>query len=395
MPSLTSGIGAERGLKARLIAYYLPQFHVIPENERWWGDDFTDWVNVRSARPMFDGHYQPRVPLEGNYYDLTDVEVLRWQIDLATRFGLSGFCHYHYWFEGRRLLERPTDLFIAHAELDFPFCLAWVNASWSRRWNGVRNASVLVKQTYSAARSSWMANFEYLFTAWSDSRYVQVDGKPVFLIYNPHLIPDVGELLAFWRGEAERRGLAGVHFVAMQLFTFVDDRFLRHFDAVVECQPAAAMFIPRSDDAILSRISLSRFLRGLPSPLADSLRTLRYKLPRRTRVHDYDELWRRAISWRPVRGMRTYPGAFVDWDNTARYGHRARIVTGASPDRFHYWLNQLVDSISSEPKEHRLIFINAWNEWAEGAYLEPDERFGYAYLEAIRDALTVEQLTSG
>lgn len=340
---------------------------------------------------MFDGHYQPRVPLGGNYYDLTDVDVLRWQIDLAKRFGLSGFCHYHYWFNGRQLLERPTDLFIAHPELDFPFCLSWINTSWSRRWGGSGYANpVLVSQTYSSERSAWMKHFEYLFTAWSDERHLTVDGKPVFLIYHPHLIPHVEALLDFWRGEAERRGLPGVHFVAMRLFAFLDDRFLRYFDAVVERQPSVAMFVPHSDDPTFSSVSLTRFFRGLPSQIAEPLRALRFRLTRKLRFHDYDELWRRSVDWHPVNGKRTYPGAFVDWDNTARYGKRGRVVKGANPERFRYWLTQMVDSLRNEPADHRLIFINAWNEWAESAYLEPDERFGYAYLEAVAESLTTE-----
>jgi hypothetical protein len=199
----------------------------------------------------------------------------------------------------------------------------------------------------------------------------------------------LGELLDFWRAEAERRGLRGVYFLAMQLFAFLDHGFLRHFDAVVESQPSAAMFIPRSGDSVFSSVSLSKFIRGLPSPLAEPLRALRYKLPRKLEVHDYDELWRRIVDSLPLNGKRTYPGAFVDWDNTARYGMRGRVVKGANPNRFRYWLTQLVDSLQAEPPEHRLIFINAWNEWAEGAYLEPDERSGYAYLEAVRDSLTV------
>jgi lipopolysaccharide biosynthesis protein len=388
---VTAELRATREKRARLIAYYLPQYHVIPENERWWGEEFTDWVNVRRARPLFEGHYQPRIPLDGNYYDLTDVDTLHWQVDLAKRFGLSGFCHYHYWFNGRRLLERPTDLFIARPELDFPFCLAWINASWSRRWNGARNTNpLLVKQSYSSERTAWMNHFEYLFNAWSNERHLTVDGKPIFLIYNPHLIPDVGELLDFWRAEAERRGLRGVYFVAMHLFAFLDDRFLMHFDAAVESQPSAAMFIPRSDDSVFSSVSLSRYLRGLPSSVAEPLRALRYKLPRKLNVHDYDELWQRIVESGPLNGKRTYPGAFVDWDNTARYGMRGRVVKGANPNRFRYWLTQLVDSLQAEPPDHRLIFINAWNEWAEGAYLEPDERFGYAYLEAVAESLAAE-----
>ncbi len=376
-------------VRARIIAYYLPQFHVIPENESWWGESFTDWVNVRRARPLFPGHYQPRVPVGDNYYDLTDVRAMQEQIGLARDHGLAGFCHYHYWFEGRRLLERPTEMVLSHRELDFPFCLAWANASWSRKWEGrTGGRHVLVRQTYSSTQAEWKRHFDCLFASWADSRYMRVEGKPIFLIYNPHEVPSVGQMLGVWREQAERHGLPGLHVVAMQHFPFVSSGFLRHFDAVVLAQPGAAMFIPRPGDPFFGRISFERFLRGLPPRLGEALRYIRGLLPGRLRFHDYDDIWKRIIAMPTHRGVRTYPGAFVDWDNTPRYERTARIVKGANPDRFGFWLGQLVDAVIAEPFEHRLIFVNAWNEWAEGAYLEPDERYGLGYLEAVRDAVS-------
>jgi lipopolysaccharide biosynthesis protein len=320
--------------------------------------------------------------------------VMQRQIDLARAYGLSGFCHYHYWFDGRRLLERPTDMLIAHAELDFPFCLAWANASWSRRWKGsAGRRRMLIRQTYSADPRSWLRHFEYLFTAWSDPRHLRVDGKPIFLIYNPHELPHVKAMFATWRREAERRGLAGIHIVAMQHFPFFARGFLQHFDAVVHSQPGVAMFTPTSHDSLFSSISLQRFLRGLPAGFAEPFRIIRSVLPGRLRFHDYDELWRRILAARQLDGMLerdgkpVYSGAFVDWDNTPRYERTARVVRGASPERFRFWLSQLVDALSTQPPDHRLIFVNAWNEWAEGTYLEPDERHGYGYLEAVRDSV--------
>ena len=372
--------------RARVVAYYLPQFHVVPENEQWWGESFTDWVNVRRARPLFAGHYQPRVPLNGNYYDLTDVHALHAQVDLAREFGLTGFCHYHYWFDGRRILERPTDLFLKHPELDFGFCLAWANATWSRRWTAsAGRGRTLIRQTYSSRRERWLDHFECLFNAWSDVRHLRVDGKPLFLVYNPHEIPHMDAMFDLWREEAERRGLGGLHIVAMQHFPFVGTRFLRKFDAIVLAQPGAAMFIPSPGEPTFSKISFERFLRGLPHPLAETLRVFRSAMPGRLRFHDYENLWKKILA-QQTNG-RNYPGAFVDWDNTPRYERTARVVIGASPDRFRYWFNQLVDRVAEQPYDRRLIFVNAWNEWAEGAYLEPDERFGFAYLEAIRDSV--------
>lgn len=360
---------------------------MIPENEAWWGESFTDWVNVRRARPLFAGHNQPRVPLHENYYDLERVEAIRWQIDLAQRFGVAAFCHYHYWFEGRQLLERPTNLMLAHSELDFPFCLAWVNASWSRRWKGDRPSNpVLVRQTYSPGRAGWLEHFDYLCRAWTDPRHLLVDGKPVFLIYSPHAIPRVGQMMDLWREEAARRGLAGIHVVAMQLFKFLSRSFLQHFDAVLSYQPASAMFIPAAGDSLTSKISMERHLRGLPSGIAEVLASFRHRRISRLRFHNYEHLWARIIQAQQSSSPRSYPGAFVDWDNTARYAEGARIVTGSTPERFGYWMGRLISSMCERPQEQRLIFLNAWNEWAEGAYMEPDQRFGHAYLEALRGA---------
>ncbi len=240
-----------------------------------------------------------------------------------------------------------------------------------------------------------MRHFECLWQAWSDPRHLQVDGKPVFLIYYPHAVPRIGEMLDVWRSEAQRRGLPGIHFVAMQLFAWMTDSFLRHFDAVTEFQPAPAMFIPDSSDSIVKRISIGRFLRGLPPWIAEPLWAMRYNVPTGLRLHDYEHLWRKIVAWRGRHHVRAYPGAFVDWDNTARYAAGARIVRGATPDRFRFWLEQLVGTLSDRPFDERLLFINAWNEWAEGAYLEPDERYGHAYLEAVSQVVFKEPHAAG
>lgn len=372
----------------RAVAFYLPQFHIIPENDQWWGRGFTDWRNVKKARPLYPGHNQPRVPLGGNYYDLSQKEALRWQIQLARSYGIHGFCHYHYWFEGKQLLETPTDLFLSSPELDHSFCLAWANSTWSRAWDGDENAQqVLIKQTHRPDRNMWLRHFQYLIKAWSDRRAIRVNGKSVFLIYSPHTIDRVGDMLSYWRELAVQHGLPGIHFVAMQQFSFLNREFLNHFDAVVEFQPAVAMLIPQRDDVLFSRIRMQKYLRAMPDWILKPLRRVQKKLPDTLRFHDYDELWGKILSAEPDTSLVTYPGAFMDWDNTSRYGTRARIVVGANPKRFHFWFQQLVDKVRRKPPQQRIIFINAWNEWAEGTYLEPDERFGCEYLEAIKQSL--------
>ncbi|MGC9022906.1 MAG: glycoside hydrolase family 99-like domain-containing protein, partial [Dissulfurimicrobium sp.] len=184
--------------KVRPVAFYFPQFHAIPENDEWWGKGFTDWVNVKKARPQFKGHYQPRVPLGGRYYDQSKKDVIAWQIELARSYGLYGFCHYHYWFDGKQLLETPTNIFLESKELDFNFCLAWANETWSRRWDG-RDHHILIQQTHIPDKDRWLAHFRYLIRAWSDERAIKIDGKPVFLIYRAHRIENIGEMFDFWR----------------------------------------------------------------------------------------------------------------------------------------------------------------------------------------------------
>ena len=170
--------------KSKIIAMYFTQLHTIPENDKWWGEGFTDWNNVRRAEPLFDGHFQPRVPLGSNYYDQSHLETIRGQVELAKSYGIYGFCHYHYWFDGKQLLETPTNLFLQNPGIDFPFCLSWANETWSKRWDG-RDHDILIQQTHPATEESWLRHFEYLIKAWSDKRAIQIDGKPVFVIYRP------------------------------------------------------------------------------------------------------------------------------------------------------------------------------------------------------------------
>jgi hypothetical protein len=372
----------------RLLALYFPQFHAIPENDEWWGKGFTDWVNVKRARPQFRGHYQPRVPQGGNYYDQSRKETLAWQIDLARRHGVHGFCHYHYWFDGKQLLETPTNLVMAskEKEFDFPFCLAWANETWSRRWDG-RDHHILQQQSHEPDPALWMRHFEYLFRAWSDERAFRIDGKPVFLVYRAHLIREIGAMFDLWRAEAARRGLPGLYLVAMKQYEFPVPEVLRHFDATMQFQPFEALFSPDYPAPGVETRRIFRPLRLLPERMQDVLRSVRYNLFPALTFYDYEMVWKHILKIEREGGIPAFPGAFVDWDNTPRYVKRARIFKGASPERFAYWFRRLVEVTATRPDPERLIFINAWNEWAEGTYLEPDERHGLKYLEAVRDAL--------
>ena len=236
-------------------------------------------------------------------------------------------------------------------------------------------------------RALWKRHFDYLFRAWSDDRAIRVDGKPVFLVYRSHRITEIGAMFDFWRELARERGLPGLYLVAMKQYEFPVPDVLRHFDATMQFQPFEAIYSPDFEGAAPAMRNALVPFRMLPEKVQDILRTIRYQYFSGLTFYDYDMVWKQILKVEREGGIPAFPGAFVDWDNTARYVKKARIFKGASPERFAYWFRQLVEVTASRPEPERLIFLNAWNEWAEGAYLEPDERWGYRYLEAVRDCL--------
>jgi len=371
--------------RVKAIAFYFPQFHAIPENDEWWGKGFTDWVNVKKAKPLFKGHYQPRVPLGGRYYDQSRKEVVAQQIDLAKRHGLGGFCHYHYWFDDKQLLETPTNIVMDSPELDFPFCLAWANETWSRRWDG-RDHHILIAQTHKPEESRWQKHFDYLIRAWKDPRAIKIDGRPVFLIYRPQRIIELDRMLEFWREKAREQGLEGVYFIAIKQYELPKPELFDKFDAVVQFQPFETLYSPDFPVKGVMTNRLTQRFRLLPERVQAWLSSVRNAIPRPTFL-DYDLIWTYLLQRQRERDLPTLAGAFMDWDNTARYGKRATVFRGASPERFEYWFKQLVDQVEQRPENERMIFLNAWNEWAEGTYLEPDERYGYQYIEALQRCL--------
>ena len=373
---------------AKLIAIYFPQFHAIAENNAWWGAGFTDWDSVRSAKPQYPGHVQPRVPLGDQYYDQSQVQTLRWQVDLARRYGVHGFCHYHYWFDGRQLLETPTNLMLANPDIDFPFCLSWANETWSRRWDG-RDHEVLMQQTHPPTHESWRRHFDYLIRAWLDPRAMRIEGKPVFVIYRPQNIPKLADMLTFWRDLAQARGLPGLYVIHQKSYDLPDASLLNGFDAVFQFQPSEAVHSLAYGPHSIRQSALFKLVQRLPERYQDWLRGLRTRYKKDLTLHDYAKVWRAAIEQRPEPGLTTYPGAFVDWDNASRYTNRATVYQGATPALFAHWLGELVKTLPQRDLPENLIWLNAWNEWAECAYLEPDETHGLQYLEALQRALRV------
>lgn len=346
---------------ARVLAFYLPQFHPIPENDAWWGAGFTEWRNVIRGRPRFPGHHQPRLPGELGFYDLRVPEVQARQIELARLYGIAGFVFHFYWFAGRRLLERPLLQYLADPRLDLPFCLCWANESWSRRWDG-RERDVLIEQSHSPADD--LDFIAHVATYLRDPRSIRVGDRPLLLVYRPDLLPNPQQTAERWRTWCREQGIGEIYLAYTQSFEAKDPASYG-FDAAVEFPPNNTA--PRD---------ITREVKGLDPGFKGV-------------IYDWRIYPQRSRAYRDP-GYRLFRGVNPSWDNEARRPGRGAIFHGASPAGYREWLeNAVTDTLArfDDPQE-RLVFVNAWNEWAEGAYLEPDQRNGYAYLQATRDALT-------
>lgn len=372
----------------RIIAYYLPQFHNIPENDRWWGDGFTEWVNVKNAKPLFEGHNQPRVPLGENYYNLLDDDVKIWQARLAKEYGIYGFCYYHYWLgNGKMLLEKPMEQMLRNKEIDIPFCISWANHSWTKSWVGDRT-EMLMKQEY-GDENEWRQHFEYLLPFFQDERYIKENGKPFVVIYQPEVIPCLTEMLNLWNRWACEEGFPGISF-AYQTATpdFVSESASEEFDFCIEYQPRQGR--TRVTDQRFGSLKRIRRKVGRFIEKKTGINILSYgysalqKMAQTNRIK-YDDVWEAIISMNPLSD-KSIPGAFSMWDNSPRYGENAEVYTGDSPEKFKRYMTRQIEHAKSAYKTDIMMFF-AWNEWAEGGYLEPDEEDGYGYLEGIRDAL--------
>lgn len=362
----------------KTIAFYLPQFHQIPENDKWWGEGFTEWVNVKKAKPLFKGHYQPRIPLNNNYYDLSDVSNIRWQAKIAKDHGIYGFCLYHYWFNGKLLLEKPIHLLRDNKDIDINYCLCWANENWNNGWVSDR-ANILIANNFND-KEDWKKHIDYFLSFFSDSRYIKIDGKPLLVIYYPSIIGPLNEMLSFWENEAIKNGYEGITFVFQHPYFYLDPKANKSiFNYGIEFQPTLSML--KLDKVNVRKQNLKI---KLTSFLQKYLKLYIHLKKRELVKYDYDILWEQILSSTPDSNM--FPGAFVDWDNTPRKGKRGSLVLGSTPEKFLKYFEQLVIKARSVYNKD-YIFIFAWNEWAEGGYLEPDEKNQYGYLEAIYNVL--------
>lgn len=351
------GLHAEE-LPVQAIAFYLPQFYPIPENDRWWGKGFTEWTNVTRALPQFLGHYQPRLPGDLGFYDLRIDGVMRQQAEWAKAHGILGFCFHHYWFHGRRLLEMPLNRFLQDRTIAIRFCLCWANENWSRRWDGSEH-EILMPQSHSPADD--LAFIDSLIPAFTDPRYLRVDGKPLLVVYRATLLPEPAATAERWRNRVQEHGLPDLYLVAAKSFDVGNPTALG-FDAGLEFPPHQL----RMKDTTLDYPLVNPGFQG--------------------KIFDYQTCAEYA-------GKREYPDytcfktVMPSWDNSARKRSSAHIFSGSTPERYARWLQDAIHTTLKHRPSERLLFINAWNEWSEGAYLEPDQRFGYAYLHATAMAL--------
>jgi 2-polyprenyl-3-methyl-5-hydroxy-6-metoxy-1,4-benzoquinol methylase len=341
---------------AKALAFYLPQFHPIPENDEWWGKGFTEWTNVARAKPLFPGHYQPHVPGELGYYDLRLPEVREAQAALAREHGISGFVYYHYWFNGKRLLERPFEEVLASGSPDFPFALCWANEEWTRNWDA-QTGTVLMPQEFSEEDD--LAHIRYLVEAFKDDRYIRVDGRPMMLVYRPQQLPDPKRTFQLWRDEAKKLGIPDLY------LCYVESWGPPPGGPQAFGMDASVGFKPITGDQVFTPVDGTRGHRMI----------------------DYQSSVEKQMS-RPVpTDYKRFPSVMVGWDNTARRPFGATIFKGAKPDSYGSWLNRTIKTVAEVPEEENYVFIVAWNEWAEGNHLEPDLRFGRAWLEATRAVL--------
>lgn len=360
------------------IAFYLPQFHTIPENDEWWGEGFTEWTNVKVSRPQYKGHNQPEVPLDHDYYCLLDRATQERQSRLALQYGIDGFCYYHYWFEGKLLLEQPMENMLHNPNIKIPFCICWANETWSRTWDGLET-SVLIQQNYNEDKEAWRRHFQYLLQFFKDDRYIKHDGMPMLIIYKPQLINDCRSMIDYWRQLAVDNGFSGLYIGYQFPSAFDANMPACGMDFGIEFEP---LYTVRELD-IEKSTSLGMLRRAITNPKWLYWR-LREKLSNGPKLYDYDEMWERILSRSPG-SEDIMPGAFCSWDNTPRRGNKSTIYVGATPDKFEKYLRRRINSAVNRYHAD-YIFINAWNEWAEGAHLEPDERNGYGYLEAVKNA---------
>ena len=362
----------------KTIAFYLPQFHPIPENDKWWGKGFTEWYNVRKARALFEGHRQPQIPGELGYYDLRDNETRHKQETLARKYGIDAFCYYHYWFNGKQLLETPLAKLLNDRDCTMPFCLCWANENWSRAWDG-KDREILMEQTYSP--EDHQRHAEHLCDLFKDNRYLKSKNKPIFIIYRVGMIPDAAAFIQILNETAKKTGFDGVRVFAVRNHSCnVPDEKLAAWGIqdIVDFEPNSHDFPKRS----LIGKSV-RFLQRKWNSFAKKWRGPEFYSILKI---DYKAVVENTLSLYRTLSEHHYPTVFPNWDNSPRR-KAATIIQNDSPEEFANWTCAAAKIIRKRPENSQFLFVNAWNEWAESAHLEPDQEMGFSFLEAFKKGL--------
>ncbi len=354
----------------KVIAMYLPQFYQNEQNDKWWGEGYTDWVAVKAANKLFSNHYEPRIPLNNNYYNLLNKETMRWQSDLMLRYNIYGMCFYHYWFkDGQQALEKPAENLLKWKDINMPFCFSWANETWARSWSNISDKNswclsenqkekcedngVLLEQDY-GDEQDWITHVNYLLPFFKDKRYICVQNKPVFLIYKPRLIKCFEKMKKVWNDIAIKNGFDGIYFIATNVFNneIYDDSVIQ--------QPAYIISKYYTESTYCDRYPINKSI-------------------------DYDEFCNSLINDDIILNDNVYLGGIVGFDDTPRRGNNGTSLINSSPEIFERYLKKMMKISEQNGKD--ILFLNAWNEWGEGMYLEPDEKYGYGYLEAVKNAL--------
>jgi len=361
--------------KIRPIVIYLPQYHPIPENDEWWGKGFTEWTNVTKAKPLFKGHYQPHLPTDLGFYDLRLSEVREEQAKMAKEYGIYGFCYYHYWFNGKCMLERPFQEVFESGKPDFPFMLCWANENWTRVWDG-ESKKILMEQKYSEEDDR--KHIQHLLPYFKDPRYIKVNGKAVFAIYQSGLLPDLEKTIKIWREEAQKEGIS-LYICRFDCHEFVGEKYLqRGVDATIDFQPFSSTMRTYKKKMLLKRSIRFAFSRIFNlNKISNFVAASKY---------DYKDYVNYAIT-QPFPSYKIFPGITPSWDNSARKPNNYMVFINNTPLLYKKWLDNILKKFKPYSEEENFIFINAWNEWAEGNHLEPCIKWGRQYLEKTKEAL--------
>jgi len=356
-----------KSTKARVLAYYLPQFHPIPENDVWWGKGFTEWTNVGKAKPLFPGHYQPHIPADLGYYDLRVPETREAQAQMAREYGIEGFVYWHYWFgNGKRLLERPFNEVLASGKPGFPFALAWANETWKGFWFGADgNRNTLIEQIY-PGKEDYIKHFKSVLPAFQDKRYITCEGKPIFFVYKPKQHPEMKQFIGLWRELAQENGLKGIYFIGIGQNKYSEEKARSYYDEMMDL----------GFDAVNIINSYSAPIKSMRDKIKHKVIYNVMKLDLRKYCYDQFEC--------PLDSLENvFPSILPNWDHTPRTGKSGIILHGSTPELFRQCLHKKIELIQKKTYDKRFLLIKSWNEWAEGNYLEPDLKYGKEYLEVL------------